>query len=235
MHTLPALVLLPGLDGTGELFSPFIAAARGTFELQVVRYDHAEDQSYVRLAQSVAPQLPSDREFVLLAESFGGPLALRLAAEAPRRLASLVLVASFARSPLSLAQTLALPLAARALAHPPAWAVRRFMLGDDAPDALVNATLGALRSVPASVLRARLATLATCDEAAAYLHCMQPMFYLEATRDRLLGPQALQLLAYLRPGLVIEAVEAPHLLLQRAPHVAVEQLRRWLIDDRHHA
>jgi pimeloyl-[acyl-carrier protein] methyl ester esterase len=230
-------VLLPGLDGTGDLFAPFVAAARGTFELQVVRYDHAEDQSYERLAQSVAPQLRFDRDYVLVAESFGGPLALRLAAEAPKRLASLVLVASFVRSPLSLAQNLALPLAARALAHPPAdaWAARRFMLGDDAPEALVTATLGALRSVPASVLRARLSTLASCDQASTYLHCMQPMFYLQAARDRLLGPHALQLLAYLRPGLVIETIDAPHLLLQHAPHAALEQLRRWLIDDKLHA
>jgi hypothetical protein len=61
------------------------------------------------------------------------------------------------------------------------------------------------------------------------------MFYLQATRDRLLPASALARLEYLRPGLVVERTNAPHLLLQRAPDAALAQLSRWLLGDKQRA
>ena len=58
------------------------------------------------------------------------------------------------------------------------------------------------------------------------------MFYLRATRDRLLDPAALELVAYLRPGLVVESIDAPHMLLQRAPAAALAVLSEWLLRDK---
>jgi pimeloyl-ACP methyl ester carboxylesterase len=231
----PTLVLLPGLDGTGDLFAPLIARAQGTFDTRVLRYDHERDQSYARLSEALAPDLPTDRDYVLVAESFGGPLALRLAAHKPPRLSAVVLACSFACSPLSLSQRLVAPAVARALPSSPPWAVRKFLIGDDAPDAAVDAVRAAMSKVPLHVLRARFATLASCDETETYLRCWAPMFYLQATRDRLLPASALTQLEYLRPGLVVERIDAPHLLLQRAPDAAVEQLSRWLLGDKQRA
>jgi pimeloyl-ACP methyl ester carboxylesterase len=231
----PTLVLLPGLDGTGDLFAPLIAQAQGTFDTRVLRYDHERDQSYARHSEALAPELPTDRDYVLVAESFGGPLALRLAAAKPSHLSAVVLVCSFASSPLSLSQRLAAPAVARALPSSPPWAVRKLLVGDDAPDATVEAVRAALSNVPPHVLRARLAMLASCDETEAYLRCWAPMFYLQATRDRLLQASALARLEYLRPGLVVERLDAPHMLLQRAPAAALAQLERWLLGDKQRA
>ena len=180
-------------------------------------------------------QTLTDRDYVLVAESFGGPLALRLAASKPPHLCAVVLVCSFACSPLSLSQKLVVPAVARALPSSPRWAVRKLLVGDYAADATVDAVRAALSKVPPHVLRARFATLASCDETEAYLRCWAPMFYLQATRDRLLPASALARLEYLRPGLVVERIDAPHLLLQRAPDAALAQLSHWLLGDKQRA
>jgi pimeloyl-ACP methyl ester carboxylesterase len=239
MTSRPTLVLLPGLDGTGDLLVPFAITAGRCFEVRVLRYDHERDQRYARLASALRPALPQDRRFVLVAESFGSPLALRLAAEAPEGLTAVVLVNGFVRAPASLARAaLALPLVrglAHTLARAPDAALRRYLLGDDAPLELVSLLRRTLRSVPASTLAARLSALATCDESECYLRSTAPMFYLRSTEDRLLGGAALETLEYLRPGLCVATLAGPHLLLQREPEAASAVLARWLLEDKERA
>jgi pimeloyl-ACP methyl ester carboxylesterase len=236
MTSAPALVLLPGLDGTGDLFAPFIAVAARRFEVQVLRYDQQRDQSYAGLASALLPMLPREGRFVLVAESFGSPLALRLAAAEPTGLAAVVLVNGFARAPSLLGRAvLSLPILrglSRGLSRTPSWALRRYLIGDDAPAALVSLLQQTLRKVPASTLSARLLSLAVCDETESYLRCTAPMFYLKSSEDRLLGAAALATLEYLRPGLCVESIAAPHLLLQRAPDAAFAALVRLLLEDR---
>jgi surfactin synthase thioesterase subunit len=69
------LVLLPGLDGTGTMFAPFVAELPPWIEPVVLDYP-AEPLGYADLARRLATRLPEDRPFFLLGESFGGPLAL---------------------------------------------------------------------------------------------------------------------------------------------------------------
>jgi pimeloyl-ACP methyl ester carboxylesterase len=93
----PVLVLLPGMDGTGLLFEPFLKALKG-FEPLVLRYprgltDYADCVAYARA------RLPKERPFLLLGESFSGPVAIALAAERPAGLRGLVLCSTFARNP----------------------------------------------------------------------------------------------------------------------------------------
>ena len=47
--TIFALVLLPGMDGTGELFAPFVAALKREFKVVVVRYPTNEPLGYAEL------------------------------------------------------------------------------------------------------------------------------------------------------------------------------------------
>src|SRR5688572_22228863 len=98
MHQPPRIVLLPGLDGTGKLFAPLLGALEPEFECQVVSYpdsltDYAAHEAHVRAV------LPKDRPFMVLGESFSGPIAVRLGANPPPSLAGIILSASFLRSP----------------------------------------------------------------------------------------------------------------------------------------
>jgi pimeloyl-ACP methyl ester carboxylesterase len=85
------LVLLPGMDGTGDLFAPFIEALGDDIKVDVVRYPHEGGQSYAEFTARVLPSLPSE-PYVLLAESFSGPIALAVAATAPQNLCGLILL-----------------------------------------------------------------------------------------------------------------------------------------------
>jgi hypothetical protein len=63
----PTLVLLPGMDGTGELFSPFLASLGSDFETLIVRYPTNEVLSLAELTALAQSKLPADKRFVLLA------------------------------------------------------------------------------------------------------------------------------------------------------------------------
>jgi hypothetical protein len=72
--TAVTIVLLPGLDGTGDLFERFVAVAPSGVRPVVVSFPHAT--SYPDLRSVVRHQLPSVGSFVVLGESFSGPLAM---------------------------------------------------------------------------------------------------------------------------------------------------------------
>ena len=93
------LVLLPGMDGTGELFAPFIAALDG-WPTTVISYPPDREMEYAGHEAHARARLPLDGDYVLLAESFSGPVGIALAASRPRGLRGLILCASFAVNPL---------------------------------------------------------------------------------------------------------------------------------------
>lgn len=96
---MTTLVLLPGVDGTGELFGPLIAALNGQVRTLVVRYPTDEALSYLELQRQVHDLLPEGEPFFLLGESFSGPVAISIAAEKPVGLQGGILGASFLRNP----------------------------------------------------------------------------------------------------------------------------------------
>ena len=84
------LVLLPGLDGTGEQFAPLLRELPSTIAPVTVRYPVDRALGYEELLPLALEQLPADCPFVLVGESFSGPLAIRLAAQRPPGLRALV-------------------------------------------------------------------------------------------------------------------------------------------------
>src|SRR4029453_9407851 len=96
---MATLVLLPGLDGTGELFAEFVAALRG-HEVHIVDYPRDRAMSYAALEELVRERLPREQDYFLLAESFSGPIGISIAASSPPHLKGLILCGSFAANPL---------------------------------------------------------------------------------------------------------------------------------------
>jgi pimeloyl-[acyl-carrier protein] methyl ester esterase len=94
------LVLLPGMDGTGNLFADFVEALPDTFEVEVVHYPNNVCLSYTELMTFVQSAAPPSEPFVLVAESFSTPLAIQYAATNPPDLRGLVICAGFVTTPL---------------------------------------------------------------------------------------------------------------------------------------
>lgn len=218
-------VLLPGLDGTARLFQPLIEAL-GADALPVA-YPPDQPLGYDELLPYVRARLP-ERPFVLVGESFSGPLAIRLAADPPRHLRGLVLVATFARRPLPIPRWVARlvsPMVSRL--PPPALLLRWLLLGADAPAPLVAELQAAIRAVAPAVFSRRCLEILAVDVRDDLARVDRPALYLQAARDRLVGPRCLAALRAARPALQVASLDAPHLALQRAPDEAARRLRSF--------
>jgi hypothetical protein len=77
---MATLILLPGLDGTGELFAAFVAAMRG-HDVRIIDYPRDRAMSYAALEDFVRDKLPRDQDYFLLANQFSGPIGISIAAD----------------------------------------------------------------------------------------------------------------------------------------------------------
>ena len=229
MARSPKAILLPGLDGSGRLFAPLLAARPRGLDPAPLSFPANRALGYDELADLVRPQLPRGR-FVLLAESFSGPLAVRLAAERPRGLAALVLAATFLHHPLDGflhpvrglvgTELFTLPM--------PAAAIRHFMAGPDAPDAVVAEVQRSVAAVQPNVLAHRSAEALRVDARGALAGVEVPILFLAPTRDRLIRRDAHEDVSAIRPDAEIVPIEAPHMVLQRCPHACLAALEKFL-------
>jgi len=96
---MTAVVVVPGMDGTGLMLAEFVEALGPKLPTTVLRYPTREALGYAELRARLQPELPRSGSFLLLGESFGGPLALSLAASQPSGLVGVVLCASFSQFP----------------------------------------------------------------------------------------------------------------------------------------
>ena len=218
------LVILPGMDGTGELFAEFIAALPATVETVIARYPTERRLAYSELEDFVRAACPSSGPFILAAESFSTPLAIKYAATNPANLEGIVLCAGFATSPVRgwrrFLCSLIAPLVFR---FPlPDFAARFWLVGPNSPHPLLVAVRAAISSVQPKVLTTRLRAVLAC-EVRAELHRIQaPILYIQAKRDRLVSASCLEDIRRIKPQLAMASVDGPHLLLQREPQKAAE-------------
>ncbi len=151
------LVLLPGMDGTGLLFKPLIDALPDSIEIQIVSYSATEKQTYSELVEIVIKQLPK-HPFVLLAESFSGPIAYLLSLHKNVPISQLILVASFLSNPFPRASAILrlLPLNILLSLPVPSCLLQYFCFGSLANDELLVLFGNSLKQVSSRVLAFRL-------------------------------------------------------------------------------
>lgn len=219
-----ALVLLPGLDGSGQLFADFVASFGPEVETTVVSYPAELPLGYSELEQIVRSSLPHDQPFYLLAESFSGPTAISIAASSPPGLLGLILCCSFARNPLPL---LALFLPAVRLAPVsvlPIALLSFFVLGPFASPSLRSALARSLSLVSPSALRARACAALSVNVSALLPRIKVPVLYLRASENRLVHRSSAELIVSLSRNAKISEFVAPHFLLQVLPFQAASSV-----------
>jgi pimeloyl-[acyl-carrier protein] methyl ester esterase len=228
---MPNLVILPGLDGTGARFADFIREIAPAVDARVIPFPTDEPLGYAELETLVRRALPADRRFVLLAESFSGPLAIRIGADPPRGLAGVILCGTFAKNPypwLRRMRPLAVRLPVKSL---PRWLRAPLMWGSGNPRRAPPRGQRAISAVAAAVIRRRIGEVLSVDETARLGAIELPILVLTAARDRLLPRAATHLLLQSLPLAQFEEIDGPHLLLQSRPsECAVPVLRfvrRW--------
>jgi pimeloyl-ACP methyl ester carboxylesterase len=223
----PGLVLLPGLDGTGLLFRSFHRALDSDISATIVSYPRDRDMDYAGLEDVARSFLPRKKPFVLLAESFSGPIAISIAASRPAGLCGLILTCSFARNPrplLALPQSLMrlLPIGAM-----PTTVLAWPAFGRFATPVLRSELADALSRVSPSVIKGRLRAVLDVDVSALIARVDVPVLYLRASEDRLVSRAASEELSA-APRIRFAEIEGPHFLLQAKPSAAAAHVQAFL-------
>ena len=225
---MTTLILLPGMDGTGELFGPLVASLRSRFRTVVIQYPRSVRLGYEELVAFVRDKLPLDDEFVILGESFSGPIAISLAAQAPPNLRGLILCASFVRCPLpwpSLLNPLSHLLRFELI---PASVLSIPLLGPFGNSAVRQLFAKALSTVDASVLRSRIRSVISVDVREEAAAVKVPCLLLQASKDWLVPRRTANMIRERVPGLQVTEVLGPHMLLQISPVACVVAIEAFL-------
>lgn len=206
------IVLLPGLDGTGTLFADFLEKIDGP--RTVISYPPEELLGYREIQSLVTKNLP-EAPFVLLGESFSGPIAVAIAAMNPPNLRGIILCASFVRSPLRL--PMLTPLTRFLPARPPISLLCALLMGRRSTPNLRKALFAALDQVHPSVLQYRLREALFVDYRSLLCTISVPALYLRATGDRVIPARCMhEFLDGISDATSVD-IDGPHFLLQCQP------------------
>lgn len=227
--SLPQILLLPGLHGTADLYLNLMKHLSGEWKLVAPEYPRDARTSYTQLLATLEFLAPESVPFVLVAESYSTPLAIRFAATQPKNLKGVVLCAGFASSPVSgwlrAAGRLLSPILFRLPA--PDFAIDRILAGKNPPDSLRQAIRKIRADVLPEVLSARLLEVLKCDVREELQKVAVPILYLQAEDDRLVPASCLEEIVRVNPRVTVEVVNGPHLLFQREPERTATIVREF--------
>jgi pimeloyl-ACP methyl ester carboxylesterase len=210
------LVYLPGLDGTGRLLHRQPALAE-RHDVCCISYPQDKPQTYAQLAAPVIEHLRQRGPGTLLAESFGGAVALTVALTAPALVRRMMLVNTFAYFPRRLLVRTAALLGRYFPDRPSPPSTRGlrgiFFFAPDIPAAERTAWWDRTADVPMSAFGRRLAMVAALDLRPQLTSIDIPTLVLVAPNDRLVPPKAGRVLA--------QQLARARLLELRAGHAAL--------------
>lgn len=221
-------LLLPGLDGSVELRREMAAALAPELDVTVIGYPHHLVQTYGELTELVAALLPRDQPFVLIAESFSGPIAIEVASRRPAGLRGLILCATFAKVP----RPLLAPLRRLVkLMRWPVWPmplVMAVMMGRWATPVWKARLHSALKALELPVFHRRVMDVEAVD-VTVQAHSIQcPVLYLLAHHDRVVTPRSAAELRACTGQLETIELEGPHMLFAAKPLECAANIKRWL-------
>jgi pimeloyl-[acyl-carrier protein] methyl ester esterase len=216
-------LLLPGLDGSGELFRwflPYVAVERK----KVVSYPANASWTLEDYVDHVQVGLASEQPCIVIAESFSGPIALRLL-QRNANIVGLVLVASFITCPHPVLKVLPLSLWARMRSVALSETLLRLLcLGRDATAERLEVLKNVTRAIPTDVLGARLGVLRRLDETSNFRRARVPILSVVAAQDRLVMPGSRP---QHQPNTQTAVIEGPHFLLQTHPSQCWRTIDTW--------
>src|SRR5262245_29228999 len=225
------LLLLPGMHGTGVLFDPLSEKLPASLRSRAVTYPVDQPLGYGELLPIVEAEAAQCGDFIVVGESFSGPLALMLAAKQPKGLRGVVLCVTFVRCPQPWLKRLMAVARGWMMRVRPRWLIFRFVLGRFVDSPIRQKMKDAVDRNSPEVLAARLRAIAGVDASEELRRCKVPILYLQAMEDRIVPAGCLKTIQGIRPDVQVAEFQGPHLLLQTAADDAaraLEDFRRSL-------
>ena len=229
MQTLNA-ILLPGIDGTGKMYGPLMECLPDWIAPQVMNYPTQRVISYAELTEDILQRLPVTGEFILIAESFAGPLALMLRARIPQRVRALVLACTFLTNP---RPWLSIPakwlMTDWMLSMEPSKLMAKvFVTGFEISDTMLDKAITIHKEVAPTVTRHRLYDVFNVDVRELYQKCPVPMLHLYGEHDHLILKYSAREFQRLRPDVASVSINGPHYLYQMRPQQCSKQIAAFL-------
>lgn len=205
------LILLPGMDGTGELFARLSKKLANRVPHVVMDYPVNPADTYADLVARLANSIGRD-PVVVLGESFGGPIAVGVAALIPGQVKGVILAATFLSTPwpkwIMRAAALFAPRDAPGF-------ILRYALRGSRRDAELDAHIGSvIGKLPREVAAQRLREVSEVEAGYAFNALSCPILVLHGTNDRLVSHRPIARAAAKKAGAVVKLYDAPHMLLQ---------------------
>lgn len=216
------------MDGTGHLFEAFLKLIPVGNQTKIVAYPDQVYLPYEELEAIVAHELPVSGEYIIVAESFSGPIALRLASRAQGDLQAVVLVSSFAYRPLGWIGSFLARLPLKIIFRLPLtdFALRTLLLGRSVSRYELSRVHKVIGQVRPEVLAGRLKEALTSEYGKHKVNAAVRVVAIFAEYDRILGRRSRQSVAEVCPTSEVVIVPAPHLALQVAPSAVLSALQK---------
>ncbi len=210
------IILLPGMDGTGILFEPLLKELSEDMDAQVISYPFDMKQSYSQLTCYVKGKLPESEEFVLVAESFSGPIGYAIATQPPENLRAVVFVSTFINPPNRfLWAVIRLPLTLLFKLPVPVFVIKGFFLGKGIENHTVSLFRKSLKNIKSNILAYRVKEMARLKGGSKKIRV--PCAYIAAGNDRLVSRSHVEAFRYLAPEIEVAEIPGPHFILQAKP------------------
>lgn len=224
------LVLLPGLDGTGDLFSTFANEFPEKANIRIIPYPTDYHIPFETLEDYLVPRLPNDLPLVVLGESYSGPITLKLAARNDLNIVAVILVATFARFPVTPLKILSrfLPISLLLRLPIPEFIIRYFCFGSKTTKALSQQLRNSVRANNPGVLARRARDGANINVISLLGNISKPCLYIRASNDKLVPAQAMYELHRNLPDLVTMTIDGPHFILQTEPQKCSKVVQDFL-------
>jgi pimeloyl-ACP methyl ester carboxylesterase len=224
-----SLVLLPGLDGTGELFDPLIAHLPNWINPIVVPYPKDKPYGYSELKPIVNGKLPENSDFVIIGESFSGPLAVMTASDHPKGLQGIILCASFIIKPFRFVPSWLSIFSFSAVYQLWPVAIRlRTIVGRENYRQLAVKALDAIKSVGPDVIAARVKAILKVNVEEELGRCDVPILYMAGGKDHLIKKHNIDSIKKIKPDIKVSEIGTQHLILQLEPKIAAEEIEKFL-------
>lgn len=209
------IILLPGLDGTGLMFDPFLERAPSDVTLVVIPLDENEDETFRGQAERTVSLLGNDR-IILLGESYSGRIAYELCKLAPDKIAHCIFAASFLsnRSFFSrFASVLPLSVVQRRLV--PKALMSFILFHNKGSEELLELFYKSVSKVRASTIKKRIRNVASLKSPTGTIDI--PCTYIRATEDRIVSKSAVNDFRKVCSTLCEHEVAGGHFILQSNP------------------
>jgi len=222
------IVLLPGLDGTGFLFKPFIKVLPSETDIQVISYPPSVKLNYQELTELVMSQLPKE-QFILVAESFAGYIAYQVALCKPNNLKSVVFVATFLESPrpFLLALSRLLPRSRILSAPIPNYIIKLFLFGSVVNKKMIMLFKQSMKQVSPQVLSYRLQEIEKLSNSHQFSEIRAT--YIQATNDKLVPKKCVENFEKRFKNLNVFKIEGSHFILQGNPLACAEVITNEIV------